>query len=137
MIIAPTLYGNELSFTTSFEQGTGTQKSDFPGGARYDATSFSIGTKVYLGLGTTDGDNILKDFWEWDQASNVWTRKADYPGNEVFGAVGFSIGTKGYIGTGGTNEFWEYDPATNSWTQKSSLPGSREKKLRRGLFHRH
>ena len=121
---APTLYGNELSFTTSFEQGTGTQKSDFPGGARYDATSFSIGIKVYLGLGTTDGDNILKDFWEWDQASNVWTRKADYPGNEVFGAVGFSIGTKGYIGTGGTNEFWEYDPATNSWTQKSSLPGT-------------
>jgi hypothetical protein len=121
---SPTIYGNELSFTTSFEPGTGTQKADFPGGARSNASGFSIGTKVYLGLGTSDGDNILKDFWEWDQASNVWTRKADYPGHGFFGTVGFSIGTKGYMGTGETNEFWEYDPATNDWTQKSSLPGS-------------
>jgi hypothetical protein len=121
---SPTIYGNELSFTTSFEPSTGTKKADFPGGARYIASGFIIGTKVYLGLGTSDGDNILKDFWEWDQASNVWTRKADYPGNGFSGIVGFSIGTMGYMGTGGTNEFWEYDPATNTWTQKSSLPGT-------------
>ena len=122
----PAIYGNELSFTTTIAQGTGTQKADFPGGARYGATGFSIGTKVYIGLGTIDGDNHCKDFWEWDQATNVWTRKADYPGNSAGGEVGFSIGTKGYIGAGGTNEFWEYDPATNTWTQKSSFPVSWE-----------
>jgi hypothetical protein len=125
----PTIYGNELSFTTSFEQGTGTQKADFPGGARYYAVSFSIGSKVFIGLGYADGDLPKRDFWEWDQTTNLWTKKAEYPGNASPGSVGFSIGTKGYIGTGsnfstmgGTNEFWEYDPATDSWTQKESLP---------------
>jgi len=120
----PSIYGNELSFTTSFEPGTGTQKADFLGGARYEAAGFAIGTKVYVGLGTSDGDNILKDFWEWDQASNIWSQIADYPGNSSIRAVGFSIGTKGYIGTGYTNEFWEYDPATNTWAQKSSVPST-------------
>ena len=124
-----TIYGNELSFTTSFEPGTGTQKADFPGGARYYAASFSIGTKVYIGLGYADGDLPKRDFWEWDQVTDAWTKKADYPGNASSGAVGFSIGTKGYIGTGSnfstigvTNEFWEYDPLTNTWAEKSSLP---------------
>ena len=112
------LYGNELSFTTRV---TG----DLPGKiGSFSAASFSIGNKLYLGLG-------VKDFWEWDQTTNVWTRKADYPGNSSGVAVSFSIGTKGYIGFGNdiidglTNEFWEYDPSTNSWTQKASLPKSR------------
>jgi N-acetylneuraminic acid mutarotase len=117
----PVIYGNELSFTTSFEPGTGTQKADFPGGARSGARGFSIGTKVYLGLGN-DGGNWLRDFWEWDQPTNVWTRKADFPGNSFGGEVSFSIGTKGYINGSLTNEFWEYDPAGNSWAQKTSLP---------------
>ena len=72
----------------------GHEKLTTRGWARFGATGFSIGTKVYLGLGTSDGDILLKDFWEWDQATNVWTRKADYPGNSLIGAVGFSIGDK-------------------------------------------
>jgi N-acetylneuraminic acid mutarotase len=91
--------------------------------------SFSIGSKVYVGIGYNDGDWPTRDFWEWDQLTNIWTRKADYPGNSTGYFVCFSIGTKGYIGTGNdfitngfTNEFWEYNPATNSWTQKASLP---------------
>jgi N-acetylneuraminic acid mutarotase len=125
-------YGIQLRFTTSIEQSIETQKADFPGGVRSIAASFSIGTKVYIGLGSNANDfwgSNAKDFWEWDQATNAWTRKADYPGNSSGAAVSFSIGTKGYIGTGAiyntsdfTNEFWEYDPATNSWTQKASLP---------------
>ena len=118
----PTVYGNELTFSTSFAQGTGTQKADFPGGARIGARGFSIDNKVYIGLGN-DSENLMRDFWEWDQATNMWTRK-DYLGNSMIGTVGFSIGTKGYIGVGSTNEFWEYDPAINTWTQKSSLPGT-------------
>ena len=128
-----TIYGNELSFTTSFEPGTGTQKADLPGGARNLAVGFSIGSKVYIGLGyfeSNDDPTFYKDFWEWDQATNVWTKKANYPGASTDGAVGFSIGTKGYIETGinygtlhVTNEFWEYDPATDMWAEKSSVPG--------------
>jgi hypothetical protein len=120
---SPTIYGNELSFTTSFNQGTGTQKTDFPGGPRIGAKGFSIGTKIYMGLGN-DGEIQVSDFWEWDQPSNVWTRKADFAGATRQSAVGFSIGAKGYIEAGGTNQFWEYDPATNNWTQKSSFPGA-------------
>jgi len=120
----PTIYGNELRFATSIENGTGTQKADYPGEALYNATGFSIGTKIYIGLGFNSDDNPVRDFWEWDQASNGWARKTDYPGRSSFAAVGFSIGTKGYIGAGYGNEFWEFDPSTNNWTQKSSLPGT-------------
>ena len=102
-----TVYGNLLSFTTSFTQGPGQglwiQKVNLPGGVRYSAASFSIGTKGYIGIGYNDGDWPRRDFWEWDQVTNIWTRLADYPGNSTGIAVCFSIGAKGYIGTG--NDF--------------------------------
>lgn len=113
----------------SYAQGTWIQKADFPGTARYSASGFSVGTKIYVGIGFNTGDFSLRDFWEWDQTTNVWTRKADFPGSIEGNAVSFSIGTKGYIGTGDdfntvsyTGEFWEYDPATDRWTQKASFP---------------
>jgi N-acetylneuraminic acid mutarotase len=121
--------------TFSFTQGTWTQKANFPGTGRYLAANFSIGNKGYIGIGYPDvnitlGSNF-KDFWEWDQTTNVWTKKADYPGTSGGIVASFSIGTKGYIGTGQnssisgfTNDFWEYNPATNSWTQKASLPSA-------------
>ena len=99
-----TSYGDQLEFTTSV-QTTGIKKANFPGGERSGAISFAIGTKVYLGLGWSgfnNGNVGMRDFWEWDQTTNLWTKKADYPGNSVGGAVGFSIGSKGYIGTGYT-----------------------------------
>jgi N-acetylneuraminic acid mutarotase len=121
---APGTYGSKLTDTTQIT-------ASIAGVTGFNcAASFSIGTKVYLGLGYKGG-LFSKDFWEWDQTTNVWTRKADYPGNSSGVTVSFSIGTKGYIGFGNdiidglTNEFWEYDPSTNSWTQKASLPKSR------------
>jgi len=122
-------YGDQTSFTTLDPPGTGTKKADFPGGARYYATGFGIGNKVYMGLGYNDGDWNVGDIWEWDQATNIWTKKKDFPGSTWGDFVGFSIGTKGYIGTGNyidvnssSYDFWEYDPETNGWTQKASLP---------------
>jgi len=128
---AGTTYGNEVTFTTSTAS-----LASYPGAARYAAISFSIGTKLYLGLGSdfTDDESpqhSFIDFWEWDQATNVWTRKADFPGNSTYAAVCFSIGTKGYIGASNyleinsyVKEFWEYDPATDTWTQKASIPST-------------
>ncbi len=123
-------YGDQISFTTSFAEGNGIQKANYPGGTRYEAIGFSIGTKVYLGLGIDGGDFAVRDFWEWDQATNLWTRLADFPGNPRAYPVGYAIGTKGYILTESyvssdndlSSEFWEYDPATNIWTQKASPP---------------
>ncbi len=40
----PTIYGNELSFATSIEQGTGKRKADYTGEALYDLSGFSIGS---------------------------------------------------------------------------------------------
>ena len=122
--------------TYSFGQGTWAQKANFPGTGRYFAASFSIGTKGYIGIGYADLDmnSPFRDFWEWDQVTNVWTKKANYPGASGGVVANFSIGTKGYIATGDnnngngfTNELWEYNPATDSWTQKASLPSTPER----------
>lgn len=124
--IEGTNYGNELIFTTAAPI-SGIRKSDIPQSG-FGSVSFSIGNKVYLGSGSGDEFASPRDFWEWDQITDIWTKKADFPGNSVRGAVGFSIATKGYLGTGltfeggVTNEFWEYDPATDKWTEKASLP---------------
>ena len=74
----------------------------------------------------------MKDFWEWDQATNTWTQKADFGGTGRVHAVGFSIGTKGYIGSGNENmnlpdlkkDFWEWDQATDTWSQKADFGGA-------------
>ncbi|MRS02142.1 hypothetical protein EG832_02755 [bacterium] len=122
-----TVYGNVLRFTTPLSAGN---ISDLPLGGRYGAVGFSIGTKVYIGLGIGESDFPSNDFWEWDTTSRQWKRLANFPEFGGGSVVGFSIGTKGYIsmlsiwsGTGyPANELWEYDPATDIWTQKASLP---------------
>ena len=126
-----TAYGSEVSFKTEPLQENSAQKSDFPGGPRSAASGFSIGNKLYVGLGSFDDRwTPTKDLWEYDETTGLWSGKADFPGNAAGGAVGFSIGTKGYFVTGATSdgkvssELWEYDPASDSWTQKESLPGS-------------
>ncbi|TAL58284.1 MAG: T9SS type A sorting domain-containing protein [Bacteroidetes bacterium] len=112
-----------------FSQSSWTQKANFPAVGRIYATGFSIGLKGYIGLGMTTGLNQLKDFWEWDQASNIWTQKADFGAGATYGAAGFSIGTKGYIGTAtgaspNTQDLWEWDQAANVWTKRAFHPGA-------------
>jgi N-acetylneuraminic acid mutarotase len=108
-----------------------TQKANFPGGPRWRATAFSIGSRGYVGTGITDNNysNSNNDFWEFDPYYNVWTRKADFAGGLRQSAVGFRIADKGYIGTGGDQfnllaDFWQYDPATDSWTKKADYAGN-------------
>ena len=113
-------------------QGVWTQKTNFAGAARGNAASFSIGTKGYIGTGY-DG-SFMKDFWEWDQVTDMWTQKADFGGIARHTATGFSIGTKGYIGTGNDGsvhyqDFWEWDgdiasPTYNTWIKKADFGGA-------------
>jgi N-acetylneuraminic acid mutarotase len=119
-----------------YDPGTNTwsRKASLPVTPGRDcAVGFSIGTKGYIGIGgklDDSPDSYYKDFWEWDQTTNVWTKKADYPGNSTGAAVGFSIGRKGYIGTGFgdgpnlSNDFWEWDQETNVWTKRADFEGA-------------
>jgi len=108
------------------------QKADFPGAPRVGAVSFSIGAKGYLGIGLlVFGPPAIRinDFWEYDQATDVWTQKSNIGTYVRAFGVGFSIGNKGYIGTGNngstlTKDFWEYDPATDIWIRKADLGGA-------------
>jgi N-acetylneuraminic acid mutarotase len=107
-----------------------TQKADFPGGIRSGAGGFSIGDKAYVGMGY---DNVhpvaMRDFWEFNPATNVWTQKADFEGGGRANGIGFSIDGKGYYGTGTyqsygwTKDFWQYDPIANDWIQKADFGG--------------
>jgi N-acetylneuraminic acid mutarotase len=98
------------------------------GGLDVEVHRFSIGSKGYIGTGTDANNYGLKDFWEYDSTTNIWTQKADFEGGPRFNAVGFSSGSKGYIVIGGWDttrlkDVWEYDPATNIWSQKADFPG--------------
>jgi len=107
-----------------------TQKADFGGGERYQATSFVIGKIGYLGAGRSHPLDIYeKDFWAFNPLANMWFPITELPGVERRGAVGFSIDGKGYVGLGQTNggyatDFYEYDPETDMWTQKADFIGS-------------
>lgn len=93
------------------------------------AVSFVAGNKAYFGLGR-NGDGLLKEFWEYDMTTDVWTRKTDFPAAVRENAIAFSIDGKGYVGTGSGagftlfKDFWQYDPATDMWTQKADFAGS-------------
>ena len=121
-------YGPEFSFRTLVKLGV--RSSDFPGNSNPTVT-FSIGSKVYVGLGNLDWGQTDTDLWEWDQVTGQWTRLADYPGSIDGTPTGFSVAGKGYILKSrwfaedeDTTEFWEYDPGQNKWTQKANLPAS-------------
>lgn len=111
-------------------QDSWVQKTNFGGKTRYSAVSFSIGTKGYMGMGSIDGSEGLKDFWEWDEKTNQWSSKSDFAGDARHDAVGFSIGNKAYYGTGAEQagvkmykDFWEWNQTTNTWSKKTDFPG--------------
>ncbi|MCL2290134.1 MAG: hypothetical protein FWC34_05430 [Bacteroidetes bacterium] len=112
------------------------QKADFGGDKRLGAVGFSIGSKGYIGTGSTRGLSF-RDFWEYNPESNSWLRKENLPTGEWQGpregrdhSVGFSIGNKGYVGMGRGSygylgDFWEYNPSSDNWTQKAYFAGEK------------
>ncbi|RAJ02632.1 galactose oxidase-like protein [Chitinophaga skermanii] len=128
MVLLVALAACQKSSDSTETNGNWIKRSEFEGVARNEAVSFVIDNKAYVGTGF-DGENRLKDFWMYDQASNYWSQKADFPGAARSSAIGMAIGSKGYIGTGydGTNklaDFYEYNPTTNAWEKKADFTGS-------------
>src|SRR5438067_9630263 len=92
--------------------------------AEFSAPSFTNPT----GFWDINYGILLKDFWEYNPATDTWIQKANCGGLTRYYATGFSNGNKGYIGIGSEgypynelNDFWEYDPATDGWLQKASF----------------
>ena len=82
-------FGKDLGWASiCTAQGTWVQMANFGGGKRVYAAGFSIGTIGYIGTGDTSGylgiTGAQKDFWAWDQSTNIWTQKADFWGGERY-----------------------------------------------------
>jgi len=108
------------------------QVQDFPGAARSNAASFSLGGYGYVGTGTIDKIGALKDFYRYDTAADEWKPRADFPGAARWDAVGFAVQGKGYIGTGKgqfwQNDFYQYNPDDNSWDRTPGTTGNFSKR---------
>jgi N-acetylneuraminic acid mutarotase len=127
--VGPNSYSNQLwEYKPSIDQWT--QLSNFPGGVRYQLSSFSIGYKAYIGLGA-DQDMYRNDMWEFDATTNQWNAKANLPASERGSATTFTIGQRGFIATGVNggilDDLWEYNPFNDTWSSKATYGGSARK----------
>ena len=115
-----------FSYKNTISQNIWITKSDFLGGDRFNAISFTIGNKAYIGLGN-NYTKSFQDIWEYDASNDSWSQKSIFPAGPRCCAVAFSIGNKGYVGTGlndsgiYVNDFWQYDTLNNSWAEKASI----------------
>lgn len=113
--------------------GNWVRRSDFEGVPRSNAVAFVIDDLAFVGLGF-DGDDDLRDFWQYDPAQDFWTRKDTFPGLARSAAVSFAVNGIGYVGTGYNRDqdielqdFWAFDPNAASgqqWTQIADFPGT-------------
>lgn len=125
----PNDYTDELwEYKPSIDQWA--QLPDFPGGVRYQLSSFSIGYNGYVGLGT-DQDLYRNDIWKFDATVNQWTQMSNFPASERASSHTFTINGRGYIcmGTNGgmLDDLWQYNPDTDLWSVKANYGGSRRK----------
>jgi N-acetylneuraminic acid mutarotase len=106
---------------------TWVQRPNFPGGNRYQMTSFAVAGKAYVGCGA-DQNTYRDEMWEYNAGNGLWTAKADFAGGDRGQAVSFTLGERGFICTGKDgglkSDLWEYNPFTDSWTARASYGGS-------------
>src|SRR5258706_7337761 len=110
--------------------GPWNQKADPPNPTRRYPVSFSIGNKLYYGLGWDFlSGTYFKDFWEYDTSSDTWTQLNDFPGGARLNAANFAVNGFGYVGMGLNGltvytDIWKFDPMSKSWTRLSDFPGN-------------
>jgi len=115
-----------------------TQKTSLPGNKRVGAFSFVLNDKAYVGGGfyydQTASPAVytyLKDFWQYNPATDSWQQKSDYLGGRVSEAAAFSLSNGlGFVGTGydnatqsNTKNFYRYDPSGDYWFQLDDYGG--------------
>lgn len=106
------------------------QRQGFPGGVRYQLSSFVINNLAYVGLGI-DQDVYRKDLWQYNPSTNNWIAKNDFLGGERGAASTFSLGQRGFVCGGSDggfkNDLWEYNPFVDSWSVRANYGGSERK----------
>ncbi len=116
-----------LLIGTTASAQTWQQLPDFPGTARDDAASFTIGSKIYVGTGMEVGWGLTNDWWCFDAATDTWSAIASMPASQRQYCAAFTVNDTGYVfggkdASGPLNELWMYDPVNNTWAQRASLP---------------
>jgi|GEM_PF-6708554 len=108
-----TKYGESIAYTLTDAWIRIEVDKDFI--PRHGATSFTINNKAYLGLGASEGNILLKDFWSYSE-SEGWERLEDFPGLGRKNAYGYSPTDidSGYI-LGGKTEVSSSQPSTEFW----------------------
>lgn len=127
--IGPNNYSDELwEFKPATNQWT--QRTDFPGGVRYNLSSLTIGNVAYIGLGT-DQNVYRYDWWQYNPGNNQWTEKSHFIGGQRAGASTFELFGNGYVclGTNGglKDDLFMYIPALDSWYPRANYGGSERK----------
>lgn len=95
--------------------------------ARVYGVSCATKDHGYVGLGQDTSSALLKDWYQFDQATQTWSRMSDFPGDgraEAFVfAIGDSIFVGGGSGAGGTlADFFRYDAKTDRWDSLGETP---------------
>jgi N-acetylneuraminic acid mutarotase len=103
------------------------QLPDFPGMARDDAASFTVGGTIHVGTGMDVGFQYTNDWHAYDAASESWGSMASLPASGRQYCAAFAVDGKGYLfggidANGALNELWMYDPQTDAWTARTALP---------------
>jgi N-acetylneuraminic acid mutarotase len=101
--------------------------ADFPPSGRMAGAGFVLGGKVYFGTGVEPYLQAMKDFWEYDPATNQWARKADHPVLITYAsglaADGMGYFAMGKLGSAVSVKLVRYDPVSNSWQYLAPRPG--------------
>jgi hypothetical protein len=114
---------------------TWTQKADFPGVRRDEASAFSVNQDIYVGIGSdfyASNDLALHDFYKYDPALNTWARISDLDPDSYWArteASTFVIDNIAYLTCGARNtgmyDAWKYVYSTDKWIRIADFPDAR------------
>jgi N-acetylneuraminic acid mutarotase len=125
----PNLYSSQL---WEYKPGNNQwiQRASFPGGVRYQMSSFVVGSKAYVGMGT-DQNIFKKDMYCYDPGANTWQTIAPFPGYERGAASTFTLEGRGFVCLGNNggllSDLIEYNPESDTWTLRAAFGGSERK----------